>query len=143
MLKITNGNAFDLTDRFDGTDYSFPAGGTAFITDDAARHIFGFGAPDKAPYLTRLGWMRTSGDYEEGMKRLNGFSFASADTPDQNELQQDEQGLAPLQPGAVEETVTDGAAESAAPTPIREAPASENPTPPGPRRSILSQLAGG
>lgn len=81
MLQVTNNNTFDLVDRYDGQDFTFPAGATVALGEDAARHIFGFGEADKIPYLARQGWVRNSGEIEAGMQKLNGFSFASYDTP--------------------------------------------------------------
>jgi len=81
MLQVTNNNTFDLVDRYDGQDFTFPAGATVALGEDAARHIFGFGEADKIPYLARQGWVRNSGEIEAGMQKLNGFSFASYETP--------------------------------------------------------------
>ena len=134
MLKVTNNGNFDLNDRFDGVDYTFAKGCSMIVNDDVAKHIFGFGAPDKTPYLTRLGWMQESRQYDEAMQKMAGFVFGSADEHDPGELKTQEQGFAPLQ-GAADETVTDGTVESAVPLPPRKAATKG--------RSVLDQLAGG
>ena len=75
MLKITNNGDFSLVDRYDGQEYGFPAGKTVRCPLDVAKHIFGVGDPNKAPYLTRLGWLRNTGDMTVAMEKLNNFSF--------------------------------------------------------------------
>ena len=129
MLKVKNKSDIDLSDRFNGQDYHFPKGGSVALNEEAARHIFGFGDPDKTPYLIRQGWMKRSDEYGAAMRILSGFAFSAIDLPDEGELQQDEQGLAPLHLGAVEETASDGAVESSVPIPTK-------------KRSVLSQLSG-
>ncbi len=133
MLKVTNRNSFDLVDRFNGEDFTFPKGGSSIVSEDAARHIFGFGAPDKAPYLTRLGWMKNSLQYDEAMAMMAGFVFSDANEPDPEELQQNEQGIAPLQLGADAEAVSDGTVKASVPIPRSR----------GKGRSVLAQLSGG
>ena len=93
MLQVTNNNTFDLSDRYDGQDFTFPAGSTVALGEDAARHIFGFGEADKTPFLARQGWVRNSGEIEAGMAKLSGFSFSSMDIPMQGEVivQEDEE----------------------------------------------------
>ena len=132
MLKVRNRNSFDLVDRYNGQDFVFPVGKTVALDMDAARHIFGFGADDKAPFLTRQGWMRHSGEYDSAMKILNGFSFDAVNDLVSGEQIIAEQGSAPL-PGAGVDAATDAPSEASAPTP---------PVAAG-RRSILDQLAGG
>src|SRR6266704_1753971 len=98
MLKITNNNTFDLTDRYDGQDYTFPAGKTVRCPMVLAQHFFGIGEPKKMPYLARQGWSRTSQDWEAGMKILNNFKFEMIDQGPQDDLALNVQGTAVLQP---------------------------------------------
>ena len=133
MLKVKNRSDADLQDRYNGTDYPFPKGQSVAVDEEVARHIFGFGDADKIPYLSRLGWMRSNQEYEMGMERLALFTFSDAGEIDPDEIQPQEQGLAPLQLGADEEAVTDGSVESSVPLPSKGA---------GKKRSVLSQLAG-
>jgi hypothetical protein len=132
MLKVTNNNTFDLNDRYNGQDFSFPAGKTVALDLDAARHIFGFGEADKIPYLTRQGWMRTSGDLDTGMRILGGFVFDSVSDVVSGELILTEQGSAPLQ-AEEGEAPTDAASEPPSATPSLNR---------GGKRNILDQLAG-
>jgi hypothetical protein len=134
MLKVTNKSEIDLSDRFNGQDYSFPKGKTVSISEDAARHIFGFGDAEKVSYLVRLGWMKTNAEYDVAMRLMGGFVFSVGAEPMDGEIQQEGQGLAPLQFGAAEEAGSDGSVESAVPIP---------PAKRGKGRSVLAQLSGG
>jgi hypothetical protein len=75
MLRVTNRNNFTLKDRYDGIDYIFKPNESVVIEEDAARHFFGYGAPDKIPFLIRQGWAVSSDKIEEGLKILNKFVF--------------------------------------------------------------------
>lgn len=100
MLQVTNKNTFDLSDRYNGQDFVFPAGATVALEESAARHIFGFGEADKVPFLARQGWSRTSGDIEAGMQKLNGFSFSSMDTPMPGEIIPEEESAPVEEPAS-------------------------------------------
>ena len=65
MIFVTNRNEFMHSDRYDGTEYLFPPHQAVPISEEAAAHMFGFGAPDKGPVLARLGW---SFHYDESKK---------------------------------------------------------------------------
>lgn len=56
ILFVTNKNEFTHQDRFDGVDYTFPPGQSIPVEETAARHMFGYGLPDKHAILHRLGW---------------------------------------------------------------------------------------
>lgn len=131
MLRVTNNSDRDLTDMFDGNTYNFPRGASVLISENAAKHIFGFGEGDKTPYLARQGWMRQSIQYEDAMKTLSGFVFSDGDVPEAPAPI--EQGLAPLHLVAAEEAASDGAVESAVPIPPAR----------GRGRNVLQQLSGG
>jgi len=75
MFKIKNGNDFDFVARYDGREYTFPAGKTRACDDDAAHHIFGLGADNKMAVLTRHGWVKPMEAVSIGMAVLNKFSF--------------------------------------------------------------------
>lgn len=60
-VRVTNGNPFQINDRFDGVPYEFPAGKTVVIPPEAAQHIFGFPGDeaDMHVYMARrFGWNR-------------------------------------------------------------------------------------
>ena len=120
MLTVTNRNLFDFTGRFDGEDYPFPMGKTTAVPEDAAKHIFGVGLPDKIDILVRHGWMQSSVQLASAMDILNKFSFNVADQLEAGEIietaiesvplsEEQEQGSAPLQTGSGgEQKVPDG-----------------------------------
>ena|ERR1017187_3930508 len=126
MLTVTNGNDFNFAGRFNGIDFSFPSGKTTALPEDAAKHIFGVGLPDKTDVLVRHGWMQTGAGLPAAMSILNKFSFNVADQVQAGEIievelpadEEPEQGSAPLQTGsAVEAAAPDGAVvEAAQPT---------------------------
>jgi len=128
MLTVTNGNEFNFAGRFDGVDFSFPAGKTTALPEDAAKHIFGVGLADKTDVLVRHGWMTNGAAFASAMSILNKFSFNVADQVEAGEIieveipandEEPEQGSAPLQTGSAAETSKpDGlAVEAAQPTP--------------------------
>src|SRR6185312_5561378 len=65
-VKVSNGNDFDIGDRFDGIPYTFKARTTVPIPLEAAIHFFGFQVdpesqqlsfvPDSAHVCRRWGW---------------------------------------------------------------------------------------
>lgn len=87
-IFVTNKNDFFHTDFYDGNEFSFPPGQKVAIPVEAARHMFGFGNPDKSETLMRLGWaMKIEGDGRdakqfkentEGPKMLASFVFTKA-----------------------------------------------------------------
>ena len=121
MLKVTNNNDFDLNDRFDGTDYTFPAGKSVMLAQPAAKHIFGFGDDNKTPYLSRQGWLRTSGDTKEAHEKLNNFVFSDANVPVSGDVldSDKEQQPALLQMVDSVELSSDGQGEAVSTTPIK------------------------
>ena len=75
MFKIKNGNEFKFIGRFDGQDFLFPPGEIVACSDEAAKHIFGIGDQNKAPYLARHGWATVTGGLAQGMAILDNFAF--------------------------------------------------------------------
>lgn len=126
-IIVVNHSESELVDRFNGIDLVFPLGKKVLLDEDAARHVFGFGEEDKAPYLARLGWIRSNGDYTEAMKRLAKFTFSMFDpyaqldeaAPGGHTAQQ----LSPVAPGDSGEAVSDGPAEVVSPTLAHQNPA--------------------
>ncbi len=59
MVKVTNRNAFPLTDRFDGVPYKFEPNQSLSILSEVASHIFGWpGEPEliRLHIAKRFGW---------------------------------------------------------------------------------------
>jgi hypothetical protein len=80
MVKVTNKHPTRFRDRFDGKDYVFEPNEAVLMGDDAAKHIFGYGDPNKVPYLSRIGKMTTTavegtGGLKDAMKWLERFEF--------------------------------------------------------------------
>lgn len=116
MYKITNGNNFDFTAKYNGQQFAFPAGEAVVCEDAAANHIFGLGDPNKTAIMARHGWATVSNTYQDGLKVLNAFVFEylspSYDAPlaavDQS------YGPAPVDQDASAETGADAPAEAGA-----------------------------
>jgi hypothetical protein len=64
MIYVTNNSDQDLRDGFGGVFYDFKKGATVEISEEAARHIFGYGKEDKTTHLARLGWIKTANDFQ-------------------------------------------------------------------------------
>ena len=120
-IVVVNKSDQEFADRFNGCDYVFPVGKKVLVDEEVARHIFGFGADDKTPYLARLGWIRSNGDYPAAMELLGKFSFSSFDPYAQLDEARPEgqqaQQLSPVAPGESGESDSDGPAEADSPTP--------------------------
>jgi hypothetical protein len=61
--------------RFDGKDYHFKKGVPLDVPEAVARHVFDFGKEDKSQALARLGWLRTSDEYDAAMEKMNLIKF--------------------------------------------------------------------
>ena len=92
-IFVTNTNAFDHQDRFDGEDFLFPKGERVTIPVVAAKHMFGLGLADKSETLIRAGWANDP----EGVKKLAGFVFTQGIMV---EAPVDTQAVLPLAEGA-------------------------------------------
>ena len=84
-IFVTNKNDFAHEDMYNGESYIFRAGEKIPISIEAARHMFGFGNPDKTETLVRLGWamkfdpaVRNFVEDPEGIARLKKFVFTKA-----------------------------------------------------------------
>ncbi len=77
MIGVKNLSGHKLTGRFNGQDFVFEADEkvTTPVSEDAARHIFGYGERDKSRALLRLGWIANGAGMEEALARLGKFQF--------------------------------------------------------------------
>ena len=115
MYKVTNGNSFTFTAKYNGTEYKFPEGIAVYCDDDATNHIFGLGAPNKASVLARHGWATVSNTYQDGLKVLNAFAFEHMSPVYDAPLAiVEDHGPAPVDQDASDEGGTDGSPESGA-----------------------------
>lgn len=80
MIGVKNNGEKQLEARYDGKNYVFAPGETAALSEDAARHIFGFGLEDKTRVLARLGWLTHSAQLSDAMARLDDFSFLAVES---------------------------------------------------------------
>lgn len=89
MIGVKNLGKDAVKGRYDGQDYTFEPGVTVAVSEDAARHILGFGADDKTRQLARLGWLSTSNQYSDAVKRLDAFQFLAVDSVNYKEAKAD------------------------------------------------------
>ena len=75
-VYVTN-RGMTFTARYSNADIKFPSNEEVEITDEVAKHLFGYGEDNKEPYFVRLGWMKMNTDYEKALNRLGEFTFAS------------------------------------------------------------------
>lgn len=74
-VRVTNGTDELIEGRFNGEDYEFSPGEAVDIHVQAATHIFAFGEDDKTRALSRLGWLRHSGELKSALARLAKIKF--------------------------------------------------------------------
>jgi len=89
MIYVTNHTQEPLKDGFGGVFYDFLPGKTVEVPEDVAKHIFGYNDPNKAPYLARLGWVKSTSEMQVGLDRLAQWDL-STEPPKKN------QSLSPL-----------------------------------------------
>jgi len=80
---VTNRSDTALTDGYGGIFYEFLKGKPVEVPVHVAKHVFGYGAEDKEPYLARLGWIRSHSDLNSGIERLSKFEI-TAQAPEQH-----------------------------------------------------------
>ena len=95
VVYVTNHSDKELSASFNYVNLSFPIGKTVEISQDAARHVFGYGDNDKEPYLARLGWIRLHSELEQGMEKLSKFDIQT-EAPQQNRSLPSAVGVVPL-----------------------------------------------
>jgi len=83
VIYVTNTGDTKLRDGCSGIFYDFPKDTTVEIPLEAAKHIFGYMNPNKEPYLSRLGWIRSFAEIEKGFEKLSEFKI-SEQPPEQN-----------------------------------------------------------
>jgi len=110
VVYVTNTGDTKLKDGFGGVFYDFPKDETVEIPLDAAKHIFGYMNPNKEPYLSRLGWIRSFAEIEKGFEKLSEFKI-SEQPPERNRSLPSAVGVVALHvEKRVERTVTKRAA---------------------------------
>lgn len=81
MIGVKNNLEEKIEARYDGRDYVFQPKITQALSEDAARHIFGYGEKDKTRALLRLGWIPNGADKSAALERLNGIQFLAVEEP--------------------------------------------------------------
>lgn len=101
-VRVVNGTDQKIVGRYDGVDYEFRPKEKVDVPQVVARHIFGFGDPDKTRALTRLGWMFSSDQHDAAMSKLKKISFSEAPAlvAVDEDLSEDEEGAGELVPAA-------------------------------------------
>jgi len=74
---VTNRSDSALTDGYGGIFYEFLRGKPVEVPLHVAKHVFGYGAEDKEPYLARLGWIRSHSDLNSGIEKLSKFEITT------------------------------------------------------------------
>lgn len=76
-LEVTNHSAETLVAAFHGDEYVWEPGEKLNMSEDAARHVFGFGLSDKSSAFHRLGWLNTKpdGQMKDALNKLKLFQF--------------------------------------------------------------------
>ena len=80
---VTNRSNTVLRDGYGGVFYDFVKDQTVEIPLHVAQHVFGYGKPDKEPFLSRLGWIKSHADLKTGLELLAQFDI-SEQQPEQN-----------------------------------------------------------
>ena len=74
---VTNRSETALTDGYGGIFYEFLKGKPVEVPVHVAKHVFGYGAENKEPYLARLGWIRSHSDLDSGIEKLSKFEITT------------------------------------------------------------------
>ena len=92
---VTNNSGQTLVAEFNYREITFPVGESVKVPINAAKHIFGFGAENKEPYLARLGFIRLHSEIEQGLEKLAKFEITS-ELPQQDRSLPSAVGVVPL-----------------------------------------------
>lgn len=79
MIGVKNNLKEKVVGRYDGQDFVFEPGVTRALSEDAARHIFGYGEKDKIRALLRLGWVPNGADRAAALEMLNSIQFLAVE----------------------------------------------------------------
>ncbi len=85
MMTVYVTNNWDrlIESDFEFVTYNFPPGKTVEISEEAARHIFGYKEENKEYYMARLGIVNTVNDIPKGYEIMKKI-LLSTEKPKQN-----------------------------------------------------------
>ena len=83
VVFVTNRSNTVLRDGYGGVFFDFVKDKTVEVPLHVAQHVFGYGKPDKEPFLARLGWINSHADVQAGLELLAQFDI-SEQQPEQN-----------------------------------------------------------
>ena len=76
-VQVMNHNDFPLKGRWNGKDYAFPPGRPVELPEEAANHIFGFGADNRTGAYNRLGLLRTGNTMAQAQAVIDRVQFTT------------------------------------------------------------------
>ena len=80
---VTNRSDTVLRDGYGGVFYEFVKDKPVEVPLHVAQHVFGYGSPNKEPFLSRLGWIKSHAELKTGLELLAQFDI-SEQQPEQN-----------------------------------------------------------
>lgn len=86
MIGVKNDDNKRLVARYDGEDITFEPGVVTAVSEQAARHIFGYCEKDKTRALLRLGWLPNGANMEAAIERLTHFKFMAMEVKVKEEI---------------------------------------------------------
>jgi hypothetical protein len=77
FFEVENGLDEEVVMKFHGDKYEWAPGEKLICSEDAIRHIFGYGLEDKSPAFLRIGWLNTRVDCQlkDAMRKLSKIKF--------------------------------------------------------------------
>ena len=84
-VYVTNKTDKPLIIQYEFKELKFPSNETISVSEDCARHIFGYGVINKEPHMASLGIIKTTNDIPDGLKILEKFEI-SQEQPKKNHL---------------------------------------------------------
>jgi hypothetical protein len=104
-VRVTNKNPEIIRGRYAGKDYVFKPNAPVDVHEVVAHHIFGFGAEDQIAAMNRLGWMKSSNDWDEAKAKLKKVVFS--DPPEMIEAPPGKKQRLPKRAAALLESPSD------------------------------------
>lgn len=81
MIGVKNNLTERIEGRYNGEDFVFEPGVTRALSEEAARHIFGYGEQDKTKALLRMGWIPNGAQKAQALEKLGKIQFLAVEEP--------------------------------------------------------------